>query len=356
MSDPIGRGTGLFWEIRRVIQPSSRTLAPPDAGAPHVKIRPVTRQSSITRIVRVAAVLFAALAPFAGSAWTAPLSLPTSTAPTPQDPSVRALEELLDLFDRTPGVTVAEVSGTSLTRGMVADRIRALPPIARAQPPRAVYQAALADLVQQRALAIKGRQLGLDQNPLIQGRLAMAGDHELAGAALRSMVPDQVSDAALQERYAAEYAGKPGPEEVRLRLIAAASQADAEEAIGKLKGGMEFAAAVRAFSRDPSKINDGSVGFVSADRLPPELRNVAFALAAGQMTSYPIQYDGLWYILLVEGRRQGPTPSLQQVTLLLRQELLRDAAAAAMRQARAEVQVKDYGPTGAKPADQGPAQ
>lgn len=273
--------------------------------------------------------------------------MPPALAPAPDAAGIQdkpaALEALAAYFDKTPDVVVAEVAGSSITYGMVADNIRDLPPIWGAAPPKQVFDLVLNTLVQIRMLAIKAKELGVDKEPDAQRQVAAAVDRELASLLIKQVSSAEVTDAALKAQYTKDFADKPGPEEVWIRVIGATSKANAQEALDKINAGMDFASAVQAYSNDPSKDAGGDLGYVSPESLSPELRAVAFALAPGGISAYPLQSNGLWYILEVEGRRQRPAPPLAQVTSLLKGEIEFDAARSFILETRAGTNVKMYG-------------
>jgi peptidyl-prolyl cis-trans isomerase C len=270
-------------------------------------------------------------------------------SPAPDEPKLTpsaGLEDLAAQLLRIPDVVVAEVAGTPITVGMVADGIRNLPPMWGTKPSKEVFDFVLNTLVQMRMLALKAKQEGLDRDPETQRRIAIATDRELAGALIKQGTNAATTDNALKARYTQEYASKPGPEEVWLRVIGASSKAAAQEALDKINGGSSFSAVTQEFSRDPSREAGGDLGYVSAETLPAELRAVAFALPIGSVSAFPLESNGLWYILEVEGRRQRGAPSLGDVTPLLEGELKFDAARSLIMTTRAATDIKIYGPSG----------
>jgi peptidyl-prolyl cis-trans isomerase C len=273
---------------------------------------------------------------------------PDTPAPAP---AVNSLIQFADQFDKSPGTIVADVNGTPITAGMVADRLRDLPPQLAALPPATVYKAALDDLIQQRALAIKAREMGVDKDAMTQRYIGEATDHELARALIQHIVPELVTEKAIRNRYDAIFAGKPGPDEVRFRVIATTTEAAANDALTSLRNGADFDKLAHEDSQDPSKFNGGEIGYTRRDLLTPEIGAVAFALAPGQTTAYPVRSNGLWFIIQVEGRQQVAPPPLDSVREQIVTALTRQADAEISRKARAAVTVKDYGMTGASGRD-----
>lgn len=273
-----------------------------------------------------------------------PPGKPDASAPVP---AVNSLVQLADQFDKSSGTIVADVDNTSITLGMVADRLRDLPPQLAALPPATIYKAALDDLVQQRALAIKARELGVDKDAATQRYVGEATDHELARAVVQRILPELVTEKAIKDRYDATFAGKPGPDEVRFRVIATTTEAAANDVLTALRNGADFDKLAHEESRDPSSFNGGEIGYTRRDLLTPEIGAVAFALSPGQTTAYPVRSNGLWFVIQVQGRQQMAPPPLDSVREQIVTALTRQADAEISRKARATVTVKEYGMTGA---------
>ncbi len=273
--------------------------------------------------------------------------------PLPPQPAVAtdSLANLADQFAKSPDTIVADVNDVPITLGMVADRLRDFPEKLSVLPADIVYKSALDDLIEQRALAIKARALGLDKLPETRRRLDEAADQTLGQALIRRITPELVTDKAIEDRYNTTIAGHPGPEEVRFRVIATETESDGMIVLDRLGNGTDFAGLARAVSKDPSGFNGGEIGFTARDRLTPEIGAVVFSLMPGQTTAFPVPSHDRWFVIQVEGRRQLGAPSLAEARPGLMNALRREAAAEIILKSRAAVVVKNYGPTGAQGHD-----
>jgi peptidyl-prolyl cis-trans isomerase C len=260
--------------------------------------------------------------------------------------SAGSLTELAAQFEKSPDTIVADVNGTPLTAGMVADRLHEFPAKFAVLPAPLIYKAALDDLIQQRALAVKAKELGLDKAPETQRRIAEATDRTLSQVLVRHLVSEMVTEKGIETIYNTTIVGTPGPEEVQFRVIATATEAEAKIVLDALGNGSDFAALAQKYSKDPSGITGGEIGYAPRDRLGPEIGAVVFALQPGQTTAFPVRSNGMWFILQVEGRRQQGTPTLAESQATLRAALTQEASAEIFRKARAAVVVHDFGPTG----------
>ena len=110
----------------------------------------------------------------------------------------------------------------------------------------------LDQLIDGRALVAEARKTGLDKDPAVQRQVAAAEDRALQTAMLSKEVGPSVTDEAVRARYDQEIAGKPGEEEVHARHILVETEAEAKKIIGQLKGGGDFAALAKQYSKDPS--------------------------------------------------------------------------------------------------------
>lgn len=169
-----------------------------------------------------------------------------------------------------------------------------------------------------------------------------AADEVLANETLNRDVGAAITDARLQERYRRDYAGKPGPEEARVQLTFTHDEASAAEAVAKLKAGADFVALAKEISKDSSAPVGGELGFLSRDGLNPELGAVAFVLAPGQTSAYPVRSGAGWFVIRVEERRTGPTPPFSAMREVIRQILVREGAPASIRGALSHVTVREY--------------
>ncbi|MEA2739742.1 MAG: peptidyl-prolyl cis-trans isomerase [Acetobacteraceae bacterium] len=252
----------------------------PDAARPRASVRRQRLGLCLAALIAGGGAAVAQTAP-------APVPAPSRAEPAPQVSApakpleAGSLAELAAQFKRSPETVVADVNGTPITLGMIADRLHDFPEKLAVLPTPLIYRAALDDLIQQRALALKAKELGLDKTAETQRRVAETTDITLGQALMRRIVPELVTDKAIEDRYNATIAGQPGPEEVQFRVIAAASEADAKIVPDVLSKGTDFGGLARKVSKDPSAFNGGEIGYARRASLTPELGAAAFALSPG---------------------------------------------------------------------------
>jgi peptidyl-prolyl cis-trans isomerase C len=272
-----------------------------------------------------------------------------STPPPPRVPSnllpapAEAMATMEANLDKDANFVVANVAGQPITKGDVADAMRAMPVSLASLGYKAVFTRAMDDLLRQRLAAASAQKAGLDKDPVVRRREQSASERVLAEAWVDRQADAAVTETSLRARYDRDVVGKPGPEEVRARVILVPTEAEARDVIAKIQAGADFADLARQYSKDLSANEGGDIGYVPIDALSAEVGAVLFALSPGQVTAYPVHALPGYFILRVEGRRQRATPTFDEARPVLANELRAEAAAAAVRTLTATIQVKDLG-------------
>jgi len=132
------------------------------------------------------------------------------------------------------------------------------------------------------------------------------------------------------QKHKAEFTAK---EQVKLRLImiptraaegnSAAQKAIAEEILGKLADGAPFDRMAQMYSEDTTRDAGGDWGWIERKTLAPPLEKVAFNLPSGRV-SHVIELGPNYYILKVEEKRGGDTPSLAKLRPEIEKKLIQE--------------------------------
>ena len=140
--------------------------------------------------------------------------------------------------------------------------------------------------------------------------------------------PAKVLDYYKQHR--SEFTSK---EQVKLRMIMiptraaegnqAAQKAIAEEILGKLADGAPFDRMAQMYSEDATRDNGGDWGWIDRKTLAPELEKVAFNLPPGRV-SHVIELGTNFYILKVEEKHGGDTPSFEKLRPEIEKKLMQE--------------------------------
>jgi peptidyl-prolyl cis-trans isomerase C len=247
-----------------------------------------------------------------------------------------------DTQKKTDNTVVAEVGGRAITLGTVSDIIKTLPPAEQQLSFPLLFSQVRSQLIVEQALVIQAHNTGVDEDPEVVRKLAESSARILAEAYLRHSILPKITEQDLLDRYDHDIAGKPGPEEIHLRLILLPTRDAAQAVIAQLGAGADFVALAKQLSKDATASSGGDLGWIQRRTVNPEIGAAAFALPRGQITPYPVQSLGGWFVLKVDERRQAPPPSFAASRGALTEALLRERIPEAQKQAVAGLTIRIY--------------
>lgn len=213
-------------------------------------------------------------------------------------------------------------------------------------PPQQLFPLLVNQLIDRQALLVAAQTAKLQDNPQVAEAMQDAANEKLENAYIQEKVAPQVTDAAIAAAYKADYAGKPGPEQVEARHILVKTQAEAQSIIEQLNHGANFAKLAQKYSIDPGAANGGELGWFAQNQMVPAFANAAFALKPGQYTKTPVQSQFGWHVILCEGKRTAPTPSLADVKDQISQDLADNAIKSVLADARSKVTIQVFNADG----------
>jgi peptidyl-prolyl cis-trans isomerase C len=240
------------------------------------------------------------------------------------DPAM-TLATMANHLEQQPDFVVLHFETMPITRHDLAGVIRAMPLGMANLSFDDVYHRALDVSVRQKAMVMRARLEKLDRDPIVIHQSDIAVEHVLADAWLKRRADESVTDKALHERYDRDIAGKPGPDQVRARVILVATEAEAKTLIEQLRLGADFADLARLRSQDPTAASGGDLGYATRDTISPEVAAAMFSLAPGQTTPYPVATRLGYYIIRAEGRSNAQTPTFDEARATLESDIRADA-------------------------------
>ena len=142
-----------------------------------------------------------------------------------------------------------------------------------------------------------------------------------------------ISPAKVMDYYKQHRAELTSKEQVKLRMIMiptraaegnqVAQKAIAEEILGKLADGAPFDRMAQMYSEDATRDAGGDWGWIDRKTLAPELEKAAFNLPPGRV-SHVIELGTNYYILKVEEKHGGDTPSFAKVRPEIEKKLIQE--------------------------------
>lgn len=241
---------------------------------------------------------------------------------------------------------IATVNNVPIHMSDVQNAAQNLPAQMQQLPVQQLFPLLVNQLIDRQALLVAAKAEKLQSNPQVAAAMQEAADEKLENAYIQQKVAPAVTDAAIEAAYKADYVGKPGPEQVEARHILVKTKAEAESIIEQLNHGADFAKLAQKYSIDPGAANGGELGWFSQNQMVPAFSDAAFDLKPGEYTKTPVQSQFGWHVILCEGRRTAPTPSLDDVKDQISQDLADAAIKSALADARSKVTVKLFNADG----------
>jgi peptidyl-prolyl cis-trans isomerase C len=206
------------------------------------------------------------------------------------------------------------------------------------------------ELVAEKAAADK-----LDQDPAFAKRVAYYRGKVLTETLLSKVAKDAVTPEKLQQTYDQAAQQQKPQTEIHARHILVDTEAEAQAALKRIKGGEDFAKVAKDVSKDGGE-DGGDLGWFTKDRMVPEFADVAFKLNEGEVSD-PVKTQFGWHIIKVEGKRQTTFPPFEQVKGQVVAFVVQQAQTELIQQLRKDAKIvrSDSAPTAA-PAPQTPGE
>ena len=223
---------------------------------------------------------------------------------------------------------VATVNGTEITMEHVLLAKGELPPECARLPADALLPGLIDQLVQQEALAqTVGEVPRRVLRDLENGRRSL-----VAGEAIRREIESRVTEETARAEFEARLAEMEPAVEWDAAHILVETEEEAQALVDELGGGADFAELAKARSTGPSGPRGGALGWFGPGQMVPEFEEAAKALQPGEVSG-PVQTQFGWHVLKLNGVRERPAPTFEevgpQVIDALRREAVREVLAAA---------------------------
>ena len=234
---------------------------------------------------------------------------------------------------------VATVNGDDVLRSEVLETAEQLPPQYRQQID-AVFPLLLQRTIDLRLIGAAAEAGGLDDDPEVKRRL-----EEIRGAVMREVYVEQqvaarINEDMVKERYDAFVEANPPKPEVHARHILVEEETKAQELIGDLDEGADFAELAKEHSIGPSGAQGGDLDYFTKEQMVPAFAEAAFAMDKGTYSKEPVQTEFGWHIIEILDRRELPPPPLEEVEAQLFEELSQEAVLEILSELRDGAEIK----------------
>lgn len=215
-----------------------------------------------------------------------------------------------------------------------------LPQQLQGQPLEVVYPMLLNSLINSRLAAQKARAEGLDEDPAYKSRMARIGEQILERVLLSQHIERQVTDALVNERYAALVEQAKTQVEAHARHILVKTEDEAAAIVKELQGGADFEALAKERSTGPSGPTGGDLGWFGPGRMVPAFEKAAMTLKPGSFTEEPVQTQFGWHVIKVDEHRPLTPPTFEAARPGLVNALSAELGQALMDQLRSDAKVE----------------
>ncbi len=275
--------------------------------------------------------------------FAAPLAAQDDQTQDGQDAPQQAEAEQRDVSADT---VVARVGDTEITLGHVAMISAQLPQQYQQLPDDVLFEGIVGQLVDQHLLSLGVTDAELSKTAQLKLENELRGLK--ANQRVMMMLEEAVTDAEVQEVYNETYAKADPEQEYNASHILVESQEAAQELIGELEGGADFAALAMEHSTGPSGPNGGVLGWFGKGTMVPEFQNAVEEMETGEVAG-PIETQFGWHVIKLNETRDKEPPSLDQVRAEIVGQLNQEAIEALLAQLHADADVELM--TGGIPAD-----
>ena len=166
-------------------------------------------------------------------------------------------------------------------------------------------------LIDSKLVARTAQKEKLFDNPDYVKRLAYLKDKALMETKMGMVAVEANTDANIKKTYDEAAAGQKDVMEVHARHILVPSEDEAKAALGRVKGGEDFAKVADELSKDTGS-KGGDLGFFTKDKMVAEFADAAFKVAPGSISD-PVKTQFGWHIIKVEEKRPVAFPPLDTV-------------------------------------------
>ncbi len=237
---------------------------------------------------------------------------------------------------------VATVNGKDVLRSEVMESAEQLPPQYRQQID-IVFPMLLDRTIDLRLIAEAAEAGGLSEDPEVKRRMDQIRVAVMREVYVEQQMAARISEDMLNERYDAFVAANPPKPEVHARHILVEEETKAQELIGKLDEGADFAELAKEHSIGPSGAQGGDLDYFTKEQMVPAFAEAAFAMDKGSHSKDPVKTEFGWHVIEILDRRELPPPPFEEVEEQLFEELSQEVVQAMLVELREGADIKKIG-------------
>lgn len=238
---------------------------------------------------------------------------------------------------------VATVNGSPITQGLLNLNVRALTSQGQKDTPE-LRQAIKEDLINKELIAQEATRLGLAKEIDFPDQITQLKQNLLLQAFLEEhFKKNPITDAKMREEYDRQrklMGEGSNATQYRLSQIVVSTETDAIDLIRRIQKGELFGKLAQEYSIDTgSKAQGGALGWVLPGQVIPAVANNLSSMGKGAVSAAPIQTPVGWVIIKVDDKRPFKVPTFEEAKPQLRQALVQQYIAEAVKTLRANARI-----------------
>ena len=234
---------------------------------------------------------------------------------------------------------LATVNGEEILESEVRATQQGLPQQYRQLPFEMLKADLLTREINQRLLMIAGSDAGLADDEEVKERVEALERRVIAETYLDRALDDAVTEDAIKAKYDEFVANNEPEPQVHARHILLENEEDAKAVIAELDDGADFVELAKEKSTGPSAPNGGDLGFFNRADMVAPFAEAAFAMEAGTYSKEPVQTQFGWHVILVEEKKDGVQPSLEEIRQQMEAEVTQQAVQDLIEELRSDAEV-----------------
>lgn len=171
----------------------------------------------------------------------------------------------------------------------------------------------------------EAEKLGIADSDSFKEKLKTAKNYMMQQELFELKTKDVMSQEAVDQEYKKLVKALKGQKEVKVSHILLDSEENAKEAKSKVIKSGNFEKVAKELSKDESsKVQGGSLGYITKGRLVPEFEEKAFSMKKNEVSN-PVKTQFGWHIIKVHDIRDRQVPKQEQIENELKGKLANDA-------------------------------
>lgn len=240
---------------------------------------------------------------------------------------------------------LARVNGADITSADVAFASRMWGARLGDLPDDAKTSVLVNALIEVRLVAQAAKAANVPESEAYKQQIAFLEAQTLRSVYVDGKIAERVTDEAVRKAYDEQVAKIPAVEEYRASHILVASLQDANDVVGALKDGEDFAQLAKERSLDEvSREKGGDLGFIGSGEMIEEFEKAAASLKPGEYAAVPIKTAFGFHVVKLVERRPRPAPSYDDLSGQIRASLEASTTRDVLEDLRAKAKVEKFIP------------